>query len=167
MDWQIDNSAFQLSFAKHRSRAERLNDIIRDIIYLQLQFGFILNTSWIATEDNILPDDLSRSADSGHGEAAFLAASGALLPGVTLQRHPQAGRVVTFADHAHLARELREGASEGRWAAQAAMGEPAADPMRPVNASLTVAGDVPQVGGARPRGPTPASFLPYVSSFEH
>ena len=107
--WRIDNSAFQLSVAKSRSRAERLNDIIRDIMYLQLKYGFVLDTSWIASEDNILPDDLSRDADSGHGEEAFLAAHGTLAeflaPGATLQRHPQAGRVVTFADHAHLARE--------------------------------------------------------------
>ena len=68
VDWRIDNSAFQLSVAKSRSRAERLNDIIRDIMYLQLKYGFVLDTSWIASEDNILPDDLSCDADSGHGE---------------------------------------------------------------------------------------------------
>ena len=45
VDWRIDNSAFQLSVAKSRSRAERLNDIIRDIMYLQLKYGFVLDTS--------------------------------------------------------------------------------------------------------------------------
>jgi hypothetical protein len=170
VDWRIDNSSFQLSFAKFRSKAERLNDIIRDIIYLQLRYGFILNTSWISTEDNILPDDLSRDSAGGHGEEAFLARSdilaGFLAPGATLQRHPQAGRVVTFADHAHLARELREGASDGRWAAQAMMEEPVATSEHPVRASLTVAGEVLQAGDSRPRGPTPSSFLPYVSAYE-
>jgi hypothetical protein len=255
VDWRIDNSAFQLSVAKSRSRAERLNDIIRDIMYLQLKYGFVLDTSWIASEDNVLPDDLSRDADSGHGEEAFLAAHGTLAeflaPGATLQRHPQAGRVVTFADHAHLARELREGASDGRWAAQASVEAPvtasltnplspppsppamevggaplrlisraeeraamerawaeaeaeaaeaalvqqrfarsvavaeglvtpdsrrvspptpdapvreAPTPLRMVREGVV---EVSQAGEARRRGPTPSSFLPYVSSFEH
>ena len=255
VDWRIDNSAFQLSVAKSRSRAERLNDIIRDIMYLQLKYGFVLDTSWIASEDNVLPDDLSRDADSGHGEEAFLAAHGTLAeflaPGATLQRHPQAGRVVTFADHAHLARELREGASDGRWAAQASVEAPVTasltNPLSPPPSppamevggaplrlisraeeraamerawaeaeaeaaeaalvqqrfarSVAVAeglvtpdsrrvspptpdapvreaptplrmvregvAEVSQAGEARRRGPTPSSFLPYVSSFEH
>ena len=61
-------------------------------------------------------------------------------PANPVMRPPQAGRVVTFADHAHLARELREGASDGRWAAQAMMEEPVATSEHPVRASLTVAG---------------------------
>ena len=242
VDWRIDNSAFQLSLAKSRSRADRLNDIIRDIMYLQLKYGFVLSTSWIASEDNILPDDLSRDPASGHGEAAFLAAQDTLAeflaPGAVLQRHPQAGRVVTFADHAHLARELREGASDGRWAA-APLSPPPSPPAMEVGGaplrlisraeerealerawaeaeaeaaeaelaqqhfarSVAVAeglatpdsrralpptpdapvreaptplrmvreggADVSPAGAARRRGPTPSSFLPYVSSFEH
>ena len=242
VDWRIGNSAFQLSVAKSRSRADRLNDIIRDIMYLQLKYGFVLSTSWIASEDNILPDDLSRDPASGHGEAAFLAAQDTLAeflaPGAVLQRHPQAGRVVTFADHAHLARELREGASDGRWAA-APLSPPPSPPAMEVGGaplrlisraeerealerawaeaeaeaaeaelaqqhfarSVAVAeglatpdsrralpptpdapvreaptplrmvreggADVSPAGAARRRGPTPSSFLPYVSSFEH
>jgi hypothetical protein len=125
ISWGIDNSAYQLSQAKGRSKAPRLNEICRDIFYLQLKAGCVMSTYWLASEDNLLPDHLSRSADEGHGEAAFLAATealgGFLAPGAVLQRHPQAGRVVTFADHEHLARELRSGVTSGRWAAPSGM----------------------------------------------
>ena len=203
--WKIDNSAFQLSFEKWRSRAQRLNDIIRDIYYLMLKYGFILDSSWLCSEDNEMPDDLSRPEDEGHGEAAFLAKHDLLAaflePGAVLQRHPQAGRVVTFADHEHLARELRAGAGDGRWAASEAVAAPAgavgtaqesasaplatvlastgapldsaplgnvlASASAPLDGAPLGSGDSPPVGEGRPRGPTPASFFPFVSSFEH
>ncbi len=94
ISWGIDNSAYQLSMAKGRSKATRLNDICRDIFYLQLKAGCVVSTYWLASEDNLLPDHLSRSADEGHGEAAFLAATEALgeflAPGAVLQRHTAA-----------------------------------------------------------------------------
>ena len=93
----IDNTAFQLSADRGRSKAERLNALLRILFALQLQEGFILQTYWLSTHANYLSDDLSRNR-----EDAFLARvfdSGFLAEGVTqLQRHPKAGRVVHLPD---------------------------------------------------------------------
>jgi len=64
----IDNTAFQLSADRGRSRAERLNALLRILFALQLQEGFILQTYWLSTHANYLSDDLSRNR-----EDAFLA----------------------------------------------------------------------------------------------
>ena len=39
---------------KGRSRAERLNALIRHLFVLQVKFGFVLDTFWISTHDNYL-----------------------------------------------------------------------------------------------------------------
>ena len=63
---------------------------------MQVQYGFILQPFWISTEDNFLPDHLSRAR-----EAAFLAALQAcnflVVPFSEVKRHPDAGRVHTFS----------------------------------------------------------------------
>ena len=92
----IDNSAFELSAAKGRSRADRLNALLRHLFVLQIRFDFVLNPFWISTTDNWLADHLSRNR-----EGEFLAGvrdSGFLQGDASLSRAADAGRVVTFSD---------------------------------------------------------------------
>ena len=56
----IDNSSFQKSGAKGRSKAHRLNDLLRELLALMIKFGFVITSTWIATEENVDADHLSR-----------------------------------------------------------------------------------------------------------
>ena len=56
----IDNSAFQLSFKKGRSKVERLNRILRQLYTLSVKYDCIFYPQWISTHDNIGADALSR-----------------------------------------------------------------------------------------------------------
>ena len=60
VDFFIDNSAFLQSGAKGRSRANRLNDLLRELFGLMIKFGFVIAWTWIATDDNVNADHLSR-----------------------------------------------------------------------------------------------------------
>ena len=60
----IDNSAFCYSLAKGRSKVERLTNIIRQLYQLSAEYNCILVPSWIATEENIGADALSRNDES-------------------------------------------------------------------------------------------------------
>lgn len=92
----IDNSAFQLSAAKGRSKAQRLNSLVRHLFALQIAFDFVLDTFWISTSDNYLADHLSRDREeeflAGVGQAGFV------RPGSPLVRSQGAGAVVNFSD---------------------------------------------------------------------
>ena len=87
----IDNRSFQRSAAKGRSKAHRLNTLLKELFVLQIQHGFVLCTFWISSEDNFLADHLSRDR-----EGAFLwAVPGAqfvTVPFSEIRRHPDAGR---------------------------------------------------------------------------
>ena len=56
----IDSSSFQLSFVKGRSKAERLNVILRQLYELSVELDCIFVPIWISTHDNIGADALSR-----------------------------------------------------------------------------------------------------------
>ena len=56
----IDNSSFQLSFKKGRSRAPELNRILRELFWISAKFDCIFVPNWISTDDNICADALSR-----------------------------------------------------------------------------------------------------------
>jgi hypothetical protein len=56
----VDNSAFQLSLSKGRSRVERLNRILRQLYSLSVKFDCIFCPTWISTHHNIGADALSR-----------------------------------------------------------------------------------------------------------
>ena len=56
----IDNSAFQLSFKKGRSRVERLNVVLRELFKLSVKYHCIFEPIWISTHLNIFADALSR-----------------------------------------------------------------------------------------------------------
>ena len=94
----IDNSAFELSAEAGRSRAPRLNDVLRGTFVLQLQYNFILLPYWLCSEDNYLVDDLSRDRESSFLSRAY----DFVLPHCSLIRHPEAGRVVTSADNDYV-----------------------------------------------------------------
>ena len=88
----IDNQAFQLSAASGRSRAPRLNGLLRPLFNLQVQGTFILDPFWLSTTDNGMADDLSRDR-----EDSFITSFNSSYPDVDLLRAPDAGRVVNFA----------------------------------------------------------------------
>lgn len=84
----IDNQAFQASAAKGWSHADRLNELLRELLYLTVKYSCILSYNWISTHDNVLADPLSR-----FDEQLFLErAHGVGSPvGGPLKRHPDAG----------------------------------------------------------------------------
>ena len=55
-----DNSAFERSLAKGRSRAPRLNVILRQLFLLSVRYDCVFEPHWISTHDNIAADALSR-----------------------------------------------------------------------------------------------------------
>jgi len=56
----IDSRAFQLSFVKGRSKAERLSSVLRQLYELSVNFNCIFVPIWLSTFDNIGADALSR-----------------------------------------------------------------------------------------------------------
>ena len=91
----IDNSAFELSAVKGRSRAERLNLLCKRLFVQQIQGNFVLRYFWLSTHDNYLADHLSRGRV--HDFLALVAAAGFLAAGVAVLRHPRdGGRTRTF-----------------------------------------------------------------------
>lgn len=55
-----DNSAFERSLYKGRSKASRLNIILRQLFLLSVKYDCIFEPHWISTHDNIAADALSR-----------------------------------------------------------------------------------------------------------
>ena len=93
----IDNSAFEQSAEKGRSKAARLNDILRGCFTIQIKYEFILEPYWLSSEDNYLTDDLSRGRPGAF--FARLAGSGFLeVPIDQVRLHPEVGRVCTLGD---------------------------------------------------------------------
>ena len=84
----IDNSAFQASAAKSWSHADRLNELLREILYLTVKYNCILSYHWISTHENDLADPLSRQDESLFLERATSATSPLRGPPC---RHPDAG----------------------------------------------------------------------------
>ena len=84
----IDNSAFQASAHKGWSHAERLNELLRELLYLTVKYNCILSYNWISTHENLLADALSRFDESLFLERARGDNSPVHGP---LVRHPDAG----------------------------------------------------------------------------
>ena len=55
-----DNSAFERSLAKGRSKAPRLNVILRQLFLLSVEYDCVFEPHWISTHDNVAADALSR-----------------------------------------------------------------------------------------------------------
>ena len=102
----IDNSVIERSVAKGRSGVERLNELMKHLFILQVQYGFILSPFWICSEDNFLADDLSRNR-----EELFLhrVHTGDFLVDAArpIMRLPGAGRVA-LCDRADAMAALRQ-----------------------------------------------------------
>ena len=92
----IDNSSFERSAEKSRSRAPRLNELLRHLFILQVKYGFVLQPYWLSSEDNYLADHLSRGRVAEFLE--LVGDAGFLRPAAVLFKHPSAGRMVTFGD---------------------------------------------------------------------
>ena len=50
VEFFIDNQSFQKSGAKGRSRAHRLNDLLRELFALMIHFWSVITWTWIATD---------------------------------------------------------------------------------------------------------------------
>ena len=87
----LDNMAFQRSAAKGRSRAPRLNDLLRGLFVLQIQHDCVLSTFWLSSEENELADDLSRDREDRFLHRAFQ--SGWWPQHTRPCRHSQSGSV--------------------------------------------------------------------------
>ena len=57
----IDNTAFCMSLKKGRSKAERLNVILRDLFRLSVKYDCVFEPHWIPTQENTAADALSRN----------------------------------------------------------------------------------------------------------
>ena len=91
----LDNSSMELSIEAGRSRAPRLNDLLRALFVLQIKHGFVLLPYWLGTKENYLADYLSRDR-----EDLFLEHAGDFLyDGIVPARRELAGRKVTLADN--------------------------------------------------------------------
>ena len=55
-----DNSAFERSLYKGRSKASRLNIILRELFLLSVKYDCVFEPHWISTHDNIAADALPR-----------------------------------------------------------------------------------------------------------
>jgi hypothetical protein len=99
----IDNSSFQLSLRKSRSKAPRLNVLIREIFALQVRFQCILETFWLSSEDNELADHLSRDREWEFLRDAVR--SGFWVEGMLPLRHTSAGAIRQLPDQRGLLRD--------------------------------------------------------------
>lgn len=124
----VDNTAFQQSGVKGRSRAERLNQILYHCFVLQLKFRFVFSFFWLSTTANTLADLLSRGRELEF--LATVAGSGFLRPGAVARRIENTGGVrqlperrpgAVDAGHENLGREERP-ARGGRRARAAGLG---------------------------------------------
>ena len=56
----IDNTAFCYSLRKGRSKADRLNEILRELFLISVKYECLFEPHWISTHDNVGADALSR-----------------------------------------------------------------------------------------------------------
>ena len=90
----IDNTSFENSLEAGRSKVARLNDLIRCLLALQIEYEFIIEPYWISSGDNLHADLLSRQKIEDFLEVAHEF----VPPNVPLSEHASAGTVATFAD---------------------------------------------------------------------
>ena len=91
MEFYCDNQAFQRSGAKGRSRAQRLNDLLRELFVLMIEFGFVISWLWISTHDNVNADHLSRGREADFLRTVY--ETGFWAVDTVVRRLPDAGRV--------------------------------------------------------------------------
>ena len=59
----IDNQAFEGAARRSRSKAARLNELLKEIFVLQIQFNCLIRYFWLGTKENFLADHLSRGRE--------------------------------------------------------------------------------------------------------
>ena len=94
--FKVDNSAFQKSARKGRSRVERLNSLIKEILAYCIFYGCILVFEWISSEDNLLADQLSRDKESEFLTDVYR--KGFWAADVIVRRRKDAGSVRTLPE---------------------------------------------------------------------
>ena len=97
----VDNKAFECSGEKGRSKAPRLNILIRELFYLQLRFQCVLDFFWLSSADNLLADHLSRDRESSFLHDAY--ATGFWDSAVSPLRHASSGETRTLPDRTMFA----------------------------------------------------------------
>ena len=93
---KIDSMAFEKSGEAGRSRVDRLNDLVRELFFLQLYYCFIFYYQWIGTKENFLADALSRNNEKWFLEAVY--ASGFWSATTVSVRHGNAGTTRTLPE---------------------------------------------------------------------
>ena len=92
----IDNSAFEKSGEKGRSKAARLNALLKELFVLQVAYEFIIEYVWISTHDNVNADHLSRGREEDFLTSVY--ESGFWTPNVVPRRMEGAGRTRTMPE---------------------------------------------------------------------
>jgi len=90
--YNMDNQAFQKSAVKGRSRAERLNLLLKRLFVLQILHNCLLLFAWVSSEDNEMADLLSREGGIDRFPEAVARRAFVLAP-ASMQAMPGAGRV--------------------------------------------------------------------------
>ena len=110
----VDNQAFQKSAGKGWSRAERLNLLLKRLFVIQMKCDCLLVFYWLATDENVLADHLSRGRIDDFVKAASyscLFAQDAVLtpmPGIGSKRNLDMSAPLGPADMASIASSARE-----------------------------------------------------------
>ena len=87
----MDNSAMEFSLEKGGSKAPRLNDVIKELFWLQVFYGFITVWTWLSSEANETADHFSRGRIAEAMHSAYY--TGLWHPGVVPKPHADVGRV--------------------------------------------------------------------------
>ena len=90
----IDNQAYEGAASRTWSKAGRINDLLKEVFMLQIEFGCLIRYFWLGTKENFLADHLSRGR-----EMAFLRLVYASLfwaPEVIPAPYPDRGRTRTL-----------------------------------------------------------------------
>ena len=90
--YKMDNQAFQKSAVKGRSRAERLNLLLKRLFVLQILHNCLMLFGWVSSEDNEMADLLSREGGIDRFLEAVTRRAFVDDPAL-LQAMPGAGRV--------------------------------------------------------------------------
>ena len=90
--YNMDNQAFQKSAVKGRSRAERLNLLLKRLFVLQILHNCLLLFGWVSSEDNEMADLLSREGGIERFPEAVARRAFVVAP-ASLHAMPGAGRV--------------------------------------------------------------------------
>ena len=91
VSYKMDNQSFQRSAVKSRSRAERLNLLLKRLFMLQIVHDCLIMFEWVASADNEMADLLSR--EGGIERFPEAVARRAFVDPALLTAMPGAGRV--------------------------------------------------------------------------